>query len=150
MMLQLVRAALLALGVQSSMAPVIAESVAKYTRNAEEAMFEIAWGKNESQYMERIINNDCKRWECDHGRAVGAWQLHRGAAGDDWAILPGNIDAQARAAARMTRFALHACPGTGDARILGAFRVLGGHSCSSPIKGEVQRLKDFKTAMGAK
>jgi hypothetical protein len=54
-----------------------------------------------------------------------------------------NVDVQAQQALRHARWALHACP---HDRLRGAFRVLAGRSCSSPIKGENERVATFKWA----
>lgn len=144
MTLASVLAALLALGAPAETSPAVAAAVTQYARTPVEAAFLLAWGKHESEFRDRIIQNDCRRWECDHGTARGAWQLHRGAAGVDWAALPGNVDAQARAAARMARWSLHTC--NGDARC--AFRVLGGLRVDVPLKGEASRVAAFEQARG--
>ena len=141
-MLSAILAAALALGAPQSVAPSLAASVAQYAKTPTEVAFMLAWGRHESGFLARIIANDCKRWECDRGRARGAWQLHERAAGSDWAALPGNIDAQARSAARMTRWALGRCKG--DARC--AFRVLGGLQHDAKLKGEDERVASFNAA----
>jgi hypothetical protein len=137
------------LGAPKDVAPEAATAIAKYARSDTEAAFMVAWADAESEFQRRIIDGRCHRWECDHGRAVGAWQMHRGAAGKTWDTMAGNLDAQAEAAARITRFALAACHAKGDAQVLGAFRVLGGLGCDRPLKGEAKRLAAFKRARGA-
>lgn len=145
-MLEAILAALLALGAPAETAPVVASAVAKYARSPDEAAFLLAWGKNESQFDQRIIDHHCRRWECDNGRAVGAWQLHAGAAGGDWARLPGDVDLQAKHAASMARWAMRACP---KDPVRGGFRVLGGLGCDRPLRGESERVASFNKARSA-
>jgi hypothetical protein len=140
MMLRAVLAAALALGAPQETASDVASAVLKYARSADEAAFMLSWAEHESHFSARIIACECERWECDHGHARGAWQLHRGAAGADWAALPGNIDAQARAASRMARWSLRACEG--NARC--AFRLLGGLRVDVPLKGEESRIASYR------
>jgi len=140
---QTILVAILALGAPKASAPAFADAIARHARTADEAAFLVAWAEHESHFQERIVRNDCKRYECDRGRARGAWQLHRGAAGQDWDALPGNLDAQARSAARMARWALRECKAP-----LGAFRRLGGLGCDRALKGEDARMASFKKARG--
>jgi hypothetical protein len=146
MMLQAILAAVLALGAPSETASDVATAVAKYARTPDEAAFLLAWGTHESHFQRRIIDGDCKKWECDHGRARGAFQLHAGAAGSDWALLPGDIDLQAKHAAAMARWAMRTCP---KDPVRGGFRVLGGLGCDRALKGEDARVISFRKARAA-
>ena len=143
MNVQTILAALLALGAPKAVAPSFAAAIACHAKTPDEAAFLAAWAEHESHFVARIVRNECKPWECDRGRARGAWQLHRGAAGSDWDVLPGNLDAQARSAARMARWALRECKAP-----LGAFRRLGGLGCDRSLKGEDARMASFKKARG--
>jgi len=121
----------------------VAKSVASVSRTADEAAFLLAWGKAETHFSLRIHRGECRRWECDGGKARGPWQAHKNGMPDDqWGRMIGveNIDVQARQAIRHARWALQACPGD---RIRGAFRVLAGHGCLSPIRGEKGRVAEF-------
>jgi hypothetical protein len=138
----LILSALLRLGVAHP--EPTADAIAHNARTPVEAAFLIAWGRAESLFSERIIANDCRRWECDHGRARGAWQLHAGAVGKDWAFLPGNVELQARYAGRMTRWALRQCPAD---PVRGGFRVLGGLGCDRELKGEQSRVETFRKVL---
>lgn len=138
-----VLAAVLLLGAQQPFATRIAAAVDREANSREEAAFLLAWAEHESHFEERIARNECKRWECDRGRARGLWQLHRGAAGRVWDDLPGNVDAQARAAARMTRWAFRECHR--DVRC--AFRVLGGLPQGKSLRGEEGRLASYARAL---
>lgn len=134
-------AALLALGAPTATASNASSAIYKYSRSADEAAFLVALGMHETRFEARLIDGDCKPWECDHGAARGAFQLHRGAAGADWELLPGNIDAQARSAVRMVRWAFRVCKTP-----VGAFRALGGLGCDRPLKGEEKRMASFLKA----
>lgn len=140
MTLQSLLLALQLLHAPSDTAPGVAGAVLRHAKSPMEAAFILAWGRAESGFDSRIIRNECKRWECDHGLAVGGWQMHRRAAGPDWDELPGNIDAQVRSAARMTRWALKQCGNQPRC----AFRVLGGLRPETPLKGENARVSDFE------
>jgi len=140
MLLKAILSAALAVGAPQAVAPELAAAIHQRTTNSTEAAFLLAWGRYESNFLPRIIANDCRRWECDRGKARGAWQLHERAAGADWDALPGNLDAQVRSALRMTRWALGRCHG--DARC--AFRVLGGLQHDARLKGEDERVATFE------
>jgi hypothetical protein len=155
MTLQIILAAVLALGAPKETATDVAVAIAKYARTPDEAAFMAAWARHESEFSAAIAAGKCEKWQCDahklaDGRVVfrarGLWQLHRGAAGDDWEMLPGDIDAQARAAARMTRWALRQCPGD---PVRGGFRVLGGLGCQKALRGEAKRVASFEKARRA-
>ncbi len=125
----------------------LARAVHKAARNADEAAFLLAWGDAETHFSLRIARGECFKWECDKGRARGPWQMHRnGMALAQWDRMHGleNIGSQAAQAARLARWALSECRAQGDARVLGAFRLLGGKSCTGSLPGEADRLAAFK------
>jgi len=138
----------------------IAAAVAKVSQTQDEAAFLIAWSNAETHFSLRIAQGDCRRWECDpvrHAdgsmtfRARGPWQAHRNGMSDDsWARMTGieNVEHQAEVAARHARWALSACHETGDARILGAFRLLGAKHCDQAMKGERERLATYRKVRG--
>jgi hypothetical protein len=122
----------------------VARAVASTAQTRDEAAFLLAWAKAETQFSLRIHRGQCRQWECDRGKARGPWQAHRnGMPEGRWSLMVGveNTQVQAEQAIQDTRWALLACPRD---RIRGAFRVLAGRSCSSPIKGEDKRVADFK------
>jgi len=129
MMIGAVLAVLLSFGAPKETAGDVATAIAKYARTPSEAAF-----------------HHCHRWECDHGLAIGAWQLHRGAAGPDWARLPGDLELQAKHAAGLARWAMRACP---KDPVRGGFRVLGGLGCDRTLKGEEKRIAAFNKARAA-
>ena len=129
----------------------VAHSVAARARDADEAAFVLAWGDAETHYSLRVHAGLCRRWECDKGKARGPWQPHRnGMASERWARMQGveNTDAQVQHALKMARWALTECHAQGDARILGAFRLLGAKGCNEPLKGEADRLATYKRVRG--
>lgn len=144
MMIQAILATLLHIGAPSSVAPDVASAIVKYAKSPAEIAFLESWGTHETHFSERLIAGQCYRWECDHGRARGAFQQHRGSAGADWEELPGNIDAQVRAASRAVRWAMRQCP---KDPIRGGFRVLGGLGCDRPLKGEEKRVATYRRAL---
>lgn len=124
----------------------IANAVAAVAQTPDEAAFLLAWGNAETNFSLRIHRGECNRWECDGGRARGPWQAHKNGMPDErWEKMVGieNIDVQVQQALRHARWALHACPRD---RLRGAFRVLAGRACTSPIKGEEQRVSTFRWA----
>jgi hypothetical protein len=124
----------------------IAAAVAEFTKTPDEAAFLLAWGQAETNYSLRIQRGQCRRWECDRGRARGPWQAHRnGMPLERWERMVGveNTRVQAEQAARHARWALRQCK---DDPIRGAFRVLGGNACWKPLKGEEYRVAAFTLA----
>jgi hypothetical protein len=122
----------------------IAGAVASVAQTADEAAFLLAWGKSETNFSLRIHRGQCNAWECDGGRARGPWQAHKNGMPDErWEMMIGieNVEVQAQQAIRHARWALHACP---HDRVRGAFRVLAGRSCTSPIRGENERVSTFR------
>ena len=122
----------------------IANAVAAVAQTPDEAAFLLAWGKAETHFSLRIHRGECHSWECDGGKARGPWQAHRNGMPDErWSKMIGveNVETQAEQAIQDTRWALRACP---HDRVRGAFRVLAGRGCSSPISGEDQRVAEFK------
>ena len=126
----------------------VANAVASVSQTPDEAAFLLAWGKSETNFSLRIHRGECKDWECDGGKARGPWQAHRNGMPDEfWDKMIGveNVQAQAEQAVKHARWALHACPGD---RIRGAFRVLAGRGCQSPLRGENVRITEFKWIRG--
>jgi hypothetical protein len=129
-------------------------AITDYARTPQEIAFTSTWAKFESGFAEHVVAGRCRRWECDahkladgtiEHRARGFCQLHERAAGSDWDLLPGDIDAQARACTRMARWALGRC--SGDARC--AFRLLGGLPRDRKLRGEDARMAVYVRALEA-
>jgi hypothetical protein len=151
MMLKGILAALAIFGAPKEIATDLGPAIARYAQSPDEAAFLISWAESESHFSADIAADRCARWECDAHRrhdgsiehlARGLFQLHRGAAGIDWDALPGDVDAQARSASRMARWALKTCKTP-----VGAFRMLGGLGCDRPLKGEEKRVASYARAL---
>jgi hypothetical protein len=130
----------------------LAAALVEYGKDPDTIAFLVAWGSAESNFSLRIQRNECRRWECDRGKARGPFQVHRnGKSAEAWDRMVGveNTRAQVEQAARHARWALSACRLKGDARIVSAFRVLGGVGCAYPLKGEADRLERFRKARAA-
>lgn len=123
----------------------LAQAMTEAARDRRELAFLIAWGWHESAYSLRIHRNECRRWECDRGRARSPWQLHRnGLDQGSWDGLAGveNVRGQAQEAALRARRALAWC-GT----VEGAFRSMGGRGCSGLLPGVERRMATFRTVL---
>jgi len=130
----------------------LASALVEFGKDPETIAFLTAWGSAESNFSLRIQRGECHRWECDKGKARGPFQVHRNGKSDEaWARMVGveNTRAQVEQAAKHARWALGVCKLKGDARIVSAFRVLGGRGCEYPLKGEQDRLARFRRARGA-
>jgi hypothetical protein len=130
----------------------VAAAVSKVARSPEEAAFLLAWADAESHFSLRVSRGECRRWECDRGRARGPWQNHRnGLSAADWDRMHGveNIDFQAERAAKHARWSLRECRMKGDAQIRSAFALLGGKSCSGTLPDIEQRLAAYRRVRGA-
>lgn len=128
---------------QAAQQHVLAASLTAQKLTPDELAFVLAWGQHETHFAVRIHSGNCKRWECDRGRARGPWQLHQnGMRAEDWNRMHGveNTPMQVARAVRQARWALRQCP---DDRIRGAFRVLGARGCGLPLKGEAERVATF-------
>lgn len=121
-------------------------AIAEFARTRNERAFLLTWGRFESNYSLRVHIGRCHPWECDRGLARGPWQAHRnGMAAENWARMIGveNTRAQAEHAAKMARWALGRCGG--DARC--AFRLLGGLSPTTPLRGEDERVAAYERTL---
>lgn len=68
--------------------------------------------------------------ECDHGRAVGHWQLH---ASERYPEIPDSIEEQARIAVTLWRGARSRCRGSVTDDIAGAFAAYGTGGKCAPV-----------------
>lgn len=119
----------------------IAASVDRHARVKDGALdrklaaFVTAWGWHESAYSLRIGDGKCKPWECDGGRARGAYQGHRsiGMSDEDWDRMHGlvNIEFQVADAVHRARLHLGMCGGN----VLQAYAALAtGRGCSAKVR----------------
>jgi hypothetical protein len=107
----------------------------------------IAIGTHESRFSPDIVANRCKPWQCDRGRARGAFQVHRlGYLAGLWDISPGDPAVQVEMADRVLRRSLTRCAPFASFPAL-VYRAYRGGSCSWPIKGEAARVATYMRAM---
>lgn len=121
----------------------LAQAMAETARDRRELAFLVAWGWHETKFSLRIHRNECRRWECDRGRARSPWQLHRnGLDQGSWERLVGidNVRHQAAEAALRARRALAWC-GT----VEGAFRSMSGRGCSGRLPDAGARVATYET-----
>lgn len=92
-------------------APQIAHALAAVTRRAADAATLFSVGYFESGFLPRIQEGDCRKAECDRGRARGFWQMHQDTAGAAWTDLLGmeNTEVGAQVAARKLRHGRRVC-----------------------------------------
>jgi hypothetical protein len=119
----------------------LADAVAARSHGAprpprEWAALELTVGRHESNLSSRIIANDCRKHECDSGRARGFGQVHRnGLNGADWDAAPGNIDVQAKLVDDALRRAFHTCERSGVPWLQGTLNAYAGRRCGDSWPG---------------
>lgn len=93
----------------------------------------IAIGYAETKFSLRVLDGDCKKHECDHGRARGYGQLHNNAfLARDWERLQGleHIREQVLATDKMLKVAYRTCRATPTtAWPLPLFTFFAGRGC---------------------
>jgi hypothetical protein len=114
----------------------IASELARQVPSRKKAALLIAIGCQESHYDKRIVAGQCKPWECDKGKARGAWQGQRNRdVAELWDVANGNIPAQVEMASKTLSHSLIHCepfgPFPGH-----VFRAYRGGSCSWELKDE--------------
>lgn len=129
----------------------VARAVASVARTREEAAFLLTLGHHESGFSFRVHFGICRQFECDHGRALSPWQMHRnGRTEDEWHGFVGlSLDATrgaAAAALQHIRYAERACKWAQDP-IVGTFRAYAGRGCDRPVPGEQDRIATFQRVM---
>ena len=114
----------------------IAAELARQVPSRRKVALLVAIGCQESHYDKRIIAGQCRPWECDHGKARGAWQGQRNRDVTElWDIANGNIPAQVEMAHKTLNHSMIRCvpfgPFPGH-----VFRAYRGGSCSWALKDE--------------
>lgn len=103
----------------------------------------ITIGFHESTYSLRIFAGNCKKWECDRGKARSAWQVHRSVFTEPyWHKLWGmqNVDSQVDAADAVLRRHLQTCGPTPA----GIFTAYMGKRCGSDVRQVQERVATFE------
>ena len=129
----------------------VAKAVAAVSRTREEAAFLLAIGHHESGHSFRIQLGVCRSFECDRGKALGPYQIHRnGRSESDWHGFVGlsleATKAAAGAALQHVRFAQRVCRGEPDP-IVATFRAYAGRGCRNVLPGERDRVAPFQAVM---
>lgn len=130
----------------------IAAAVAEVSRDAprsprEWAALLLTIGYHESTFSLRIQRGECKPFECDHGRARSAWQLHKNLfTAPVWDQLHGieNTAVQVRAASDALRRAYYQCNRSGVHWVRATLNGYAGRRCSAEWPGLEQRVSTFE------
>lgn len=100
--------------------------------------------KHESGLSSRIIANDCRKHECDGGRARGGGQVHKNSLNAaDWDAAPGNIEIQVKLTSDALKRAYWTCSRAGVAWDMGTLAAYAGKRCSWFSPGMQARLDTF-------
>jgi hypothetical protein len=84
-------------------------------------------------HMARCDTGPRGKRECDSGKALGLFQVHRAACRPAWAVEPGSHDElreSAKCAARLLRYAHNRCVSRAPTALQGAFSGYAGASCT--------------------
>lgn len=107
-----------------------------------------ATGGIETNFDTDIVAGRCLPYQCDRGRAKGAFQNQNvKPVADLWPTADGNIAAQVDMADRMMRRTYRGCEGQGVPFPAGAFRAYAGRSCSWPVHREAERVALYNRLM---
>jgi hypothetical protein len=136
---------------KSAQLDAIAAAVAEVSKDAPRAPQEwaallLTIGYHESTFSLRIQRGQCKPYECDHGRARSAWQLHKNLfTAPVWDQLHGveNTAIQVRAASDALRRAFFTCSRSGMPWVQGTLNAYAGRRCSAEWPGLDQRVATF-------
>lgn len=117
----------------------IAAELARQVPSRRKAALLIAIGCQETHYDKRVIAGQCKPWECDKGKARGAWQGQRNRdVATLWDVANGSIPVQLQMASTTLNHSMIRCqpfgPFPGH-----VFRAYRGGSCSWELKDESLR-----------
>lgn len=108
-------------------------------------------GHHESAFSMRIIANECRRHECDRGKARGFGQVQRNTLnGQDWIDAPGNIPVQAKLTSDALMRAYGNCRGSGVEVVRATLSSYAGKGCGAEWPGLQARLATFGRLVGGK
>lgn len=108
------------------------------------AALELAIAYSESGLSERIVRHDCKRHECDSGRAKGLGQVHRNALnGADWDRAEGDIALQVKMIDDSLRRGYWTCARSGVPWLQGTINGFAGVRCGAQWPGLDKRVATF-------
>jgi len=136
---------------KSAQLDAIAAAIADVSKDAPRAPREwaallLTIGYHESTFSLRIQRGQCKPYECDHGRARSAWQLHKNLfTAPIWDQLHGveNTKVQVRAASDALKRAYFTCSRSGVPWLQATLNGYAGRRCSGEWPGLGQRVATF-------
>ncbi len=103
-------------------------------------------GGHETNFDTQLVLGICKPWQCDRGRAKGAFQNHNvRLVADLWPTAAGDIVAQVEMADRVLRRSLTRCAPFAPypAHVFRAYRGGAANSCSFALKDEQSRVATY-------
>lgn len=102
-------------------------------------------GFHESGLSMRIAAGNCRKHECDRGRAKGLWQLHANYFNrTEWFRQDGDIGLQAKLASDALKRAWGTCRGSGVEPVRATLSAYAGQGCGKEWKGLSARLATFQ------
>jgi hypothetical protein len=108
-------------------------------------------GFHEAGFSMRIIAGQCRKHECDHGRAVGFGQVHANALNRaDWARAAGDVEVQAKLTSDALKRAYWNCRRSGVEPIQATLSSYAGQRCGATWRGLDARLATFQRVLGGK
>ena len=130
----------------------IAAAIAEASKDAprpprEWAALLLTIGHHESGFSLRIQRGECKPFECDHGRARSAWQLHKNLyTAPVWDQLHGieNTTIQVKTASEALKRAYFTCSGSGEPWLVATLNGYAGRRCGGDWPGLHLRMATFK------
>lgn len=108
-------------------------------------------GNFETHFSLRIQSGECRRNECDRGKAAGTWQLHVGGSvtQTEWEELvgldPAAVDLSASEAATTLRRAVGMCRKEHGDHVRMMFSSYAGRGCHGSFKGLDERVALYRS-----
>jgi hypothetical protein len=101
----------------------------------------------ETSLSDRLRRNECRKLECDGGRAWGLYQIHKdGNTRDVWGSP--DVDVQSIAAARKLKSAFYTAKSAHAPFPEGMFRAYGGRRVTATVPREALRVSTFNRVLG--
>lgn len=132
----------------------IAQSVSRESKKAprpprEWVALMLTVANHETHFSIRISDGNCRKHECDRGKAKGLYQLHRNSLNwDDWAKQDGNVPLQAKLGSDALRRAYYTCSRSGVPWLIGTLNAYAGKRCSANWPGLQARVATFNRLVG--
>lgn len=125
----------------------LADAILSVTTSRQWAALLLAIGSHESAFRARIARSECRKSECDGGRAWGVWQIHKSSANADvWGSS--ELAIQAREASRIARAGFYMCRRSEVPFPLSTFRAYAGRGCVTKVYTEETVVSTFRRLLG--